>query len=162
MASQNGFDAIVNAANADLKPGGGVAGVIHRAAGKGLYEECKQLAPIKTGEAVITSGHNLPNRYVIHTLGPIYGVDENPAEKLADSYRNSIKKAEENQLKSIAFPAISTGFFGYPMKEAAHIAFSTILKLIPKLRFIKHIRFVLYSDRDLAIHEEILSALIGN
>ncbi len=158
IASQQGFDAIVNAANGELRPGGGVAGIIHRAAGAALYEECRSLAPIKIGEAVITGGYDLPNRFVIHTLGPRFKVDDNPAEKLADSYRNSVKRAEENKIRSIAFPAISTGIFGYPMEEAAHVAFTTILKSIPKLRSIKHIRFVLYSNQDLRIHEDALKA----
>ncbi|MFO7296348.1 MAG: macro domain-containing protein, partial [Clostridia bacterium] len=109
ITKQEGFDAIVNAANAQLMPGGGVAGAIHRAAGPGLAEECKPLAPIKPGQAVITGGHNLPNRYVIHCLGPVYGVDQPSDKLLADCYRNALKLAEQHGITSIAFPAISTG-----------------------------------------------------
>jgi len=160
IVAQEGFDAIVNAANAWLRRGGGVAGVIHRAAGPGLEEECRPLAPIKTGEAVITGGHNLPNPYVIHVLGPIYGVEKDPAEKLAACYRNALKLAYEKGLKSIAFPAISTGAFGYPMEEAARVAFEAVLEVIPQLKSVSHIRFVLYSKRDLQIHEQILTSVL--
>lgn len=160
IVAQEGFDAIVNAANAWLRSGGGVAGAIHRAAGPGLEEECRPLAPIKTGEAVITGGHNLPNPYVIHVLGPVYGVEKDPAEKLAACYRNALKLADEKGLKSIAFPAISTGAFGYPVEEAARVAFETVLEVIPQLKSVKHIRFVLYGDRDFQIHDQVLSSVL--
>ncbi len=131
IANQPDFEAVVNAANAELTTGGGVAGAIHRAAGKGLYEECKPLAPIASGEAVITAAHNLPNKYVIHCLGPVYGRDQ-PADKLLENcYKNALKCAEDKQVKSVAFPAISTGVFGYPIKEATKISFNTILCLNP-------------------------------
>ena len=126
ITRQEGFDAVVNAANAQLRPGGGVAGAIHRAAGPGLYEECRPLAPIKPGQAVITGGHGLPNRHVIHCLGPVYGVDTPSAVLLADCYRNALKVAEEHGLASLAFPAISTGIFGYPVAEAARVAMSAV------------------------------------
>ena len=131
ITAQAGFDAVVNAANAQLKRGGGVAGAIHRAAGPGLEEECRPLAPIKPGQAVITGAHKLPNRYVIHCLGPVYGVDEPSDELLADCYRNALKLAERHGISSIAFPAISTGAFGYPMKEAAEVALRTVLEMAP-------------------------------
>ena len=114
------LDAIVNAANETLLGGGGVDGAIHRAAGHELYEECKSLPEIelgvrlRTGEAVITKGYDLPAKYVIHTVGPIYDEVDDPATLLTDAYRNSLRVAEENGLKSVAFPAISTGIFGYP------------------------------------------------
>ncbi|MEW5935275.1 MAG: macro domain-containing protein, partial [Bacillota bacterium] len=95
IVRQVGFDAIVNAANAQLRSGGGVAGAIHRAAGPGLEEECRPLAPIRPGQAVITGGHNLPNRYVIHCLGPVYGRDEPSDQLLATCYRNALRLAEE-------------------------------------------------------------------
>ncbi len=161
IVSQPDITAIVNAANAWLRMGGGVAGAIHRAAGPGLEEECRPLAPIKPGEAIITGGHNLPNRYVIHCLGPIYGVDKPEDKLLADCYFNALKLAEQHKIDSIAFPAISTGAFGYPMEEAAEVAFKTILEMLPKLQNVKVIRFVLYSDRDLEIHEKTLSRLTG-
>jgi len=161
IASQTGITAVVNAANAQLRMGGGVAGAIHRAAGPGLEEECRPLAPIKPGEAVITGGHNLPNRYVIHCLGPIYGMDKPEDGLLAKCYRNALQLAEQHKIESIAFPAISTGAFGYPVEDAADVAFRTIEEMIPKLKYIKRIRFVLYSARDLEIHEKTLSRIIS-
>lgn len=161
IASQADVTAIMNAANAQLRMGGGVAGAIHRIAGPGLEEECRPLAPIKPGEAVITGGHNLPNRYVIHCLGPIFGLDKPEDKLLADCYRNALKLAEEYKIDSIAFPAISTGAFGYPVEEAAEVALRTIIEIIPKLRHIKGIRFVFYSDSDLDIHEKTFSRLVS-
>ncbi|MFN2381809.1 MAG: macro domain-containing protein, partial [Guyparkeria sp.] len=102
IVDQPDIDAVVNAANAELRPGGGVAGAIHRAAGPGLARECAPLAPIRPGEAVITGGHDLPNPHVIHCLGPIYGIDEPPEELLSACYRNALDRAEESTLTSIA------------------------------------------------------------
>ncbi len=157
ITRQNGFDAVVNAANAQLRPGGGVAGAIHRAAGPGLEEECRPLAPIKPGQAVITGGHNLPNRYVIHCLGPVYGVDRPSERLLADCYRNALRLAEERGLSSVAFPAISTGAFGYPMEEAAEVAFRTIAEVAPTLRSVKVVRFVLRDEEALRVHEQAMA-----
>ena len=134
IASQPDITAVVNAANAQLRMGGGVAGAIHRAAGPGLEQESSFLAPIKPGEAVITGGHNLPNQYVIHCLGPVFGVDKPEDKLLANCYSNALKLAEEYKIDSIAFPAISTGVFGYPVVEATEIVFSTIIEIVPKLR----------------------------
>lgn len=159
IAKQPDMDAVVNAANAELLMGGGVAGAIHRAAGPGLAEECRPLAPISPGEAVITGGHNLPNRYVIHCLGPVYGYDRPSDQLLASCYRNALQLAEENEIPSIAFPAISTGAFGYPMEPAARIALQTVLEMIPRLSSVKHIRFVLYNDSARRIHEQALEEL---
>ncbi len=161
IAAQEDIDAVVNAANAWLKPGGGVAGAIHRAAGPGLYDECKPLAPIKPGEAVITGGHNLPNSYVIHCLGPVYGVDKPEAELLARCYENALKRAEEKRVESIAFPAISTGIFGYPIEEAAAVALRTVLDMLPQLKSVKKIRFVFYSASDLRVYEEMLKKMVA-
>ena len=122
-------EAIVNAANKRLSPGGGVSGAIHKAAGPGLWEECKKLGGCETGEAKITSGHNLKARYVIHTVGPVYSGSERDAEELKKSYLNSLKLAKENGIKSISFPSISTGAFGYPVKEASLIALETVIDL---------------------------------
>lgn len=160
IVAQRDVSAVVNAANARLMPGGGVAGAIHQAAGPGLVDECRSLAPIKPGEAVITRGHNLPNDYVIHCLGPVYGVDKPGDKILADCYRNALGLAEAHKIDSIAFPAISTGVFGYPVEDAAEIAIRTITDVISKLHYVKKIRFVLYSERDLQIHEKVLTRFL--
>ena len=159
IARQSDMDAIVNAANAELRIGGGVAGAIHRAAGSELERECRPLAPIRPGQAVITGAHNLPNRYVIHCLGPIYGIDEPAEELLAACYRNALQLAEQNKIASIAFPAISTGAFGYPMEPATRVAFKTVIDVLPRLSSVKHIRFVLFHDADVRVHERILKTL---
>lgn len=160
ITKQVGFDAIVNAANAELRPGGGVAGAIHRAAGPELYEECRPLAPIRPGQAVITRGYRLPNRYVIHCLGPRYGIDEPARELLASCYRNALRLAEEHGISSVAFPAISTGAFGYPLQEAAEVAIQTVLEMVPELKSVRVIRFVLWDEEALRIHEETLKRLV--
>lgn len=126
-------DAIVNAANSQLRPGGGVSGAIHRAAGPGLAEECRKLAPCPTGEARITRGHDLPARYVIHTVGPVYadGHSGEPAQ-LEACYTACLRLALERRLESIAFPAISTGIFGYPADEACDIAVRTVRRWLER------------------------------
>lgn len=162
IAAQPDMHAIVNAANAELRIGGGVAGAIHAAAGPGLEQECQPLAPIKPGQAVITSAHNLPNQYVIHCLGPVYGIDEPSGELLASCYREALALAEKNGIRSIAFPAISAGAFGYPAEDAADVAFSALAESLPKLAVVKHICLVLYSDSDLARHRRRLDALAAS
>jgi O-acetyl-ADP-ribose deacetylase len=159
ITSQQDVDAVVNAANARLAPGGGVAGAIHRAAGSDLAEEAVPLGPIEPGEAVITGAHGLPNRYVIHTLGPVYGQDRPEAELLARCYRNSLSLAEDNGVESIAFPAISTGIFGYPAEEAAEVALQTVRKEAEGLEQVRLVRFVLFGQNDLEVHERALSGL---
>ena len=160
ITSQEDVAAVVNAANAELRSGGGVAGAIHRAAGPELEREARKLAPIRPGEAVITGGHDLPNRYVIHTLGPVYGKDHPEAEVLADCYRNSLALAEENGIGSVAFPAISTGVFGYPLGEAAEVALGTVVEETGRLRRVSLIRFVLYGEEDLEAHEHVLGEIM--
>ena len=159
IANQTDLDAVVNAANAGLAPGGGVAGAIHSKAGPKLYEECKPLAPIKPGEAVITKAYGLPNKHVIHCLGPVYGKDKPEEEFLASCYRNSLKLAEEHQLSSIGFPAISTGIFGYPHEGAVDIVFNTVLAELPQLEHLKKIKFVLFNDKDLQLYEAKLKKI---
>jgi O-acetyl-ADP-ribose deacetylase (regulator of RNase III) len=159
ITSQDDVEAVVNAANARLEPGGGVAGAIHRAAGPGLAEEARPLGPIEPGEAVITGAHGLPNRYVVHTLGPVYGQDRPEAEILARCYRNALALAEEYGIESIAFPAISTGIFDYPIEEAAHVALGTIKEETDSLEHVRLVRFVLHSASDLEAHEVVLSEL---
>ena len=156
ISLQPDITAVVNAANARLQSGGGVAGALHRAAGPGLAIECAPLAPIKPGEAVITGGHQLPNAYVIHCLGPVFGADKPEDELLACCYRNALKLAEKHRIGSIAFPAISTGAFGYPLIPATEIALNTIKELIPSLKFVRLIRFVLFSQEDLSIYLRLL------
>jgi len=162
IADQPDVTAIVNAANSQLRPGGGVAGAIHRAAGPCLEEECQQYAPIEPGQAVITGGHNLPNKYVIHTLGPVYGVDKPEDRLLADCYRNSLLLAEDHGVDSIAFPAISTGVFRYPLEKATEVALKTVLTMVPQLKRVKKIRFVLFSESDLLVYEAELARLTAD
>lgn len=156
IADQPDVEAVVNAANAQLKIGGGVAGAIHRAAGPGLEEECRPLAPIRPGEAVLTGAHGLPSRYVIHCLGPVYGRDEPADELLAACYRNALRVAEDEGIRSVAFPAISTGAFGYPLTAAAEIAVRTVLEEAPRLRAVERVRFVLHERRALDAHAHVL------
>jgi len=160
IVKQDDVEAIVNAANAQLRTGGGVAGAIHSAAGPGLTEETRPLAPIQPGEAVITGGHELPNDYVIHVLGPVYGRDEPSDRLLRAGYENALRRAEKNGISSIAFPAISTGAFGFPLRSAARIALSTMLEQAPHLDSVRLIRFVLFGSDDLAVHEKVLSTLL--
>ncbi len=161
IAAQADMDAVVNAANAELRTGGGVAGALHRAAGPGLAEEGRPMAPIRPGEAVLTGGHNLPNAHVIHCLGPVYGRDEPSDTLLAACYREALRLAEENEIASLAFPALSTGAFGYPLEEAAEVALATILDALPGLKTVRHVRFVLYDGRALDVHARVLERLLS-
>ncbi|MFN3477949.1 MAG: macro domain-containing protein [bacterium] len=151
ITKQPDIEAIVNSANRYLEPGGGVSGAIHKAAGPQLYESSKKLAPIEVSQAVITKSFNLLNKYVIHTLGPIYGKDKPEDKLLAQTYRNCILLAEKNNIKSIAFPSISTGIFGYPIELAAPIAIKTVKEEIIKTR-IELVRFVLFSQEDYEVY----------
>lgn len=151
-------DVIVNAANTTLLGGGGVDGAIHRAAGPGLLEECRKLDGCKTGEAKITKGYNLPAKYVIHTVGPVwYGGKNNEESRLADCYRSSLNLAKREKLKSIAFPSISTGAYRFPIELAAPIAIDTakiFLKENPGV--FDRVIFVLYSDKDFDIYKRLI------
>jgi len=159
ITRQDEFDAVVNAANRELRTGGGVAGALHRAAGPGLERESVPLGPIRPGECVITGGHELPNDHVIHCLGPVYGRDE-PANQLLEAcYRNALKLADREGLASIAFPSISTGAFGYPLEEAARIALGTVAEVASTLTSVRRIRFVLWDEQALEVHTGALEAL---
>lgn len=158
IADQRDMDAVVNAANAQLGPGGGVAGALHRAAGAELARECAPLAPIDPGQAVITGAHGLPNRFVIHCLGPVYGQDQPGDRLLADCYRNALDLADRHRLESLAIPALSTGSFGYPMAQAASVAIATVLAQAGSLRHLKRVRFVLFNEAARAAHQGALDA----
>lgn len=161
ITNQPAVDAVVNAANAQLRTGGGVAGAIHRAAGPELAEETRSKAPIKPGEAVISGAHHLPNQYIIHCLGPVYGRDKPEDKLLGFCYKNALNIAEDHDISSIAFPAISTGAFGYPPREAAKVAFTTIKNEIPRLQSVKRIRFVLWGEDAMRIHREVMDEVFG-
>jgi O-acetyl-ADP-ribose deacetylase (regulator of RNase III) len=160
ITRQPDMDAVVNAANAELRPGGGVAGAIHRAAGVGLDEECRPLAPIRPGDAVVTDGHDLPNRFVIHCLGPVFGRDEPAATLLASCYTKALEQADFHGMRSVAFPAISTGIFGYPVDAAAGVAVRAVLEGAAAVTAVQHVRFVLFDDDALHAHEEELALQI--
>lgn len=161
ITQQDDIDAIVNAANAELRIGGGVAGAIHRAAGPELEAETAPLAPIKPGEAVMTSAPNLPNRHIIHCLGPVYGIDEPADTLLANCYRGALDLAEEAGLESVAFPAISTGAFGFPMERAAEVASRAVLAKTGELESVRRVRWVLFSDEDRMLHEGVFESIFN-
>lgn len=140
-------DAIVNAANSTLLGGGGVDGAIHRAAGSQLLDECRTLNGCKTGEAKITKGYKLPAKYVIHTVGPIYHFNKNQEQLLRNCYQNSLELAVKNNIKTIAFPSISTGIYGYPVEEASVIAFSTVKDFLKNNDSIQEVTFVCFDDK---------------
>jgi O-acetyl-ADP-ribose deacetylase len=154
-------EAIVNAANSQLSPGGGVSGAIHRAAGPMLWEECKKHNGCATGEAKLTGGHNLKADYVIHTVGPVYSGSRDDVEKLKNSYYNSLSLASGNNIKSISFPSISTGIFGYPVREASYIAIRTIINFLKTHQEIKLVRMVLFSPGDYKIYKTALEEILG-
>ncbi|MTV26350.1 RNase III inhibitor [Nitriliruptoraceae bacterium ZYF776] len=159
LTAQPDVDVIVNAANAELTTGGGVAGAIHRAAGPQLEEACRPLAPIATGQAVRTEAFALPNRAVIHVLGPVYGRDEPAAELLAAGHREALRLAEEAGDTTIAFPAVSTGVFGYPVEEAAAVAVRTVVATAPELTQLRTVRFVLFDEVAFAAFERALTTV---
>lgn len=159
IAKQDDIAAVVNAANASLSGGGGVDGALHRAAGPALKKASQPLGPITPGEAVITPGFKLPNEYVIHCLGPVYGKDKPENKLLANCYKNVLKLAEEKEVPSIAFPAISCGAFGYPVVEAAGVALRTIKEEMPKLQSITLIRIVLWGEEAMQIHQNAINTI---
>ena len=157
-------DVIVNAANSGLCGGGGVDGAIHRAGGPSILSQCREIVARQgkcpPGEAVITGGGNLPAKYVVHTVGPIWrGGDKNEAVVLRDAYYNSLLLAAENMAKTIAFPSISTGAYGYPVTQASGIALRTCIAYAASQEVFSEIRFVLFSEADLQVYEEKLELL---
>lgn len=153
-------DAIVNAANSGLRGGGGVDGAIHRAGGSAIMEECRAIGHCPTGQAVITTGGKLKARRVIHTVGPVYrGGGKGEAELLKRAYRASLTLALEENLKSVAFPAISAGIYGYPLGEAASIALGTVKNFLEEHSGIEEVRFVLYDDTTFGVFVEELKKL---
>jgi len=150
-------DAVVNAANTTLLGGGGVDGAIHRAAGHELVAECRTLGGCELGEAKITRGYRLPARFVIHTVGPIWrGGKHEEAETLANCYRNSLRLAAENGIKTIAFPAISCGAYGYPIEAAAQIALKTTREFLASEDKIDKVIFVLWGEEIYEVYRELL------
>ncbi|MFC2061164.1 macro domain-containing protein [Elusimicrobiota bacterium] len=147
-------DAIVNAANNQLSPGGGVSCAIHRAAGDELWKESRALGGCSTGDAKITSGYNLKAKYVIHTVGPVYSGVPEDSRLLEASYRSCLNLAAEKKIRSISFPAISTGIFGYPLEEAASIAIATIMDFIKDDSEIGQVSMVLHSNESFEIHKK--------
>jgi O-acetyl-ADP-ribose deacetylase (regulator of RNase III) len=154
-------DAIVNAANSELAGGAGVDGAIHHAGGPAIMAECRKIGGCPTGQAVITTGGNLPARYVIHTVGPIYqGGSHGEATLLAAAYQNSLQLTVRHGLQSIAFPAISCGVYGYPIDEAAHLALKTCIDFCRETTAIKIIRHVLFNQRTLDIFTQEFKIII--
>jgi O-acetyl-ADP-ribose deacetylase (regulator of RNase III) len=155
-------DAIVNAANSSLLGGGGVDGAIHRAAGPQLLEECRTLGGCATGSAKITRGYKLKARRVIHAVGPVYrdGKHGEPA-LLTSAYRASLELASQNKCASVAFPAISTGVYGYPMEDAARLAFRTIIDYLSEHPEIKLVRYVLFGAPAFAVHQRALEQVLA-
>ena len=155
-------DAIVNAANSTLLGGGGVDGAIHRAAGSGLLDECRILGGCETGQAKITKGYNLPAKYVIHTVGPVYHCGtQSESELLYSCYRNSLELAVQNGVKTIAFPCISTGVYRFPFDDACKIALRAICNFLNENESVGKVLLVCFSDADYMQYNEILEKYIS-
>ncbi len=154
-------DAIVNAANTSLLGGGGVDGAIHRAAGPELLRECRTIGGCPTGEARITRGYNLTARHVIHTVGPVYSAKtkDRAQEQLTQCYRNSLRLALEHKVKTIAFPAISCGVYGYPIEAACKVAVNTTCDFLKRNKSFQKVIFILFSSQDKKIYDDYLDGI---
>jgi len=153
-------DAIVNAANSGLRGGGGVDGAIHRAGGPSIMEECRKIGGCPTGEAVVTPAGRLPAKYVFHAVGPIYSGSLDDQRLLASAYQSCLNLAEKHQVKSIAFPSLSTGIYGYPLELAAPIALHTIIEHIKKPTCLQQVLMVLFGESAYKVHEQALDKLV--
>ena len=153
-------DAIVNAANSGLRGGGGVDGAIHRAGGPLIMEECRKIGGCPTGSAVATTAGRLPAKYVFHAVGPIYSGSQNDGLLLASAYQSCLDLAEQHQVKSIAFPSLSTGIYGYPLQLAAPIALRTIIEHIQKPTSLQQVLMVLFGEDSYSAHEQALDQIM--
>ena len=153
-------DAIVNAANSRLAGGGGVDGAIHRAGGPAIMDACRKIGGCPTGEAVITTGGDLAAKYVIHTVGPVYSSSAGVPKLLQNAYANSLNLAEKHGLKSMAFPSISTGVYGYPIEEASKIAIRTVVDHLKGQTILEKVIFVLFSSPDLEVYIKSIQAFL--
>jgi O-acetyl-ADP-ribose deacetylase len=152
-------DAIVNAANESLLPGGGVCGAIFRAAGPQLIDACRKLGGCRTGDAKLTEGFRLPARYILHTVGPVWhGGGHGESEQLSSCYRRCLALAEAHGIATVAFPSISTGIYGYPFADAANIAMSTVRECMNTRTSVSEVIFCCFSERDVKVYEELLKA----
>lgn len=153
-------DAIVNAANSGLRGGGGVDGAIHRAGGPSIMEECRKIGGCPTGEAVVTTAGRLPAQYVFHAVGPIYSGSPDDERLLASAYQSCLNLAEKHQVKSISFPSLSTGIYGYPLELAAPIALHTIIEHVKKTTCLQRVMLVLFGEQAYKVHEQALNKLL--
>lgn len=153
-------DAIVNAANSGLRGGGGVDGAIHRAGGPSIMEECRKIGSCSTGGAVVTTAGRLPAKYVFHAVGPIYSGSQDDERLLISAYQSCLNLAEQHQVKSISFPSLSTGIYGYPLELAAPIALRTIVEHIKKPTCLQQVLMVLFGEHAYKVHEQALDKLV--
>jgi O-acetyl-ADP-ribose deacetylase len=153
-------DAIVNAANSGLRGGGGVDGAIHRAGGPSIMDECREIGGCPTGEAVVTTAGRLPAKYVFHAVGPIYSGSHDDERLLTSAYQCCLNLAEQHKVKSIAFPSLSTGIYGYPLELAAPIALRTIIEHIRKPTCLQQVLMVLFGESAYKVHEQALNKLL--
>lgn len=155
-------DAVVNAANEGLRGGGGVDGAIHRAGGPAIMEECRKIGRCPTGGAVVTTAGDLPAAYVIHTVGPVWDGGKGESELLRRAYENSLARAEERGLRSIAFPSVSTGVYGYPIEKAAEVAVAAVLDHLERDSGLERVIFVLFGTGDYEVYDATVRRLLAS